>query len=206
MFFSLLILSLLVYSAFGGQIPFSGNVISGSVVSEGIPFSAELNIPSLELKGDFRYVQFFGNADSSLQIGDSEFEVDDKINRVILNNYSGKIYFDDTEVSEIDGKTRSASVNGVLVSNPSDKKVGVSSNSFEYSFLKVQDSVFIKKLEYNASGFVSLNNGKNIFKFDDGILSLENFVGDIVVSSNKISFDGFVKRFEVLGDEKIVVE
>jgi len=202
------ILSLLIYFAFFGGFSFTGSVVNENVDGVRIKFDAKLTkIPVLELNGEFESVRIKGVSDSSLYVGDQKFPLGDlSENYIVLNNYNGKIYFNENNISKFNGKVEEVIINGVSLAPKLGKITKIYfDEAFDYSLLEVKETVFIKKLSYVTSGEISLYDGKNFFGINNEEIIVKNFQGDLKVDRGDFNLEGYLEKLEVVGDSDISV-
>ncbi|MBR9702237.1 hypothetical protein GOV13_04945 [Candidatus Pacearchaeota archaeon] len=206
-FVFLAILALIVYTAFFDGYRLTGDVISVNVTDSNlISFDAELTTPSLELDGNFEKVRIGGNLES-IYVGSQKFSLLDLSNSyVLIENYDGKIYFNNKNISKLNGKADNVVVNGVPVSSESGKKTKVYfEKASDYDSLEIEETAFINKLSYMASGKITLKNGRNNFEIHDEEVIISKFQGDLKSEKNELKLDGHISKLEILGDTDISV-
>lgn len=202
----LVVVAVVLYTSNHGNFSLTGAFAGVPDANDSMKIAAKLNVPRMKVDGEFGYVGLTGNSDSVISIGKQESSLSEReINNIILNNFDGEIYFDDSAVFNLDGKSENAVVNGVVLSSSSDKPIKTSFDSdFYYSSLEISDSVFIRKLAYNASGTIDINDGKNSFHVDGERINLNNFFGDLKVKGGVMTLEGVFDKLEI-DSEKIVV-
>lgn len=203
-----LIIALVLYTSFQGDFSFTGGFAGVPDSNDSLKISARLNVPELALDGKFDYLSITGNSDSFIYIGDQKSNLSSfSNNKIILEDFDGKISFDENAISNLDGKSMNAVVNGVVLSSSSDKLTKTYlSSGFDYSSLEISESVVIKDLSYLASGSVSINDGEKNFKINDEEVSLKNFVGNLKIRNNVMTLEGVIGKIEVSGEHNVVVE
>ena len=209
-----LILSLLIYTSFYGNLPLTGNNIFGSIMKSNesagnIEFDANLKVPSLlEIKGEFEKVELIGSSNSYLHVGDQKFYLGNvKQNFLIFENYDGKISFDSKNILELNGKSSRVTINGISVTPDSKDTAKISINdSFHYDSLEVNNEVSISELSYETSGIVKLNNQDKIFNLKDEEITISNFQGDLLIENNEFILKGYIKGLNIIGDLNIRIE
>lgn len=206
-FIFLVIFGLLIFFAFFDKLSFIGNVIRGNINDSKLNFGAELTgVPFIELDGEFNSVNIEGISDALFYAGDQKFSLENFSNSVILTNYKGKIYFNENNVSNFRGKAEEIIINGVLFK----PKLGSTTKvyfqkEFNYDFLEVKETAFIKKLLYNTSGEISLYNGKNLFQIYDEEVLISRFQGDLKVDNERFILQGYIGKLEIIGKSEISV-
>ena len=203
----LIVLFILVYTSFYG-LPSTGNIIKNTPDSNNsISVSADLTIPSLLLDGEYRRVLIAGGSDSFFYIGDQKLSLANSIdNYIILTGYSGKISFDENIISELKGKVTEVSVNGVSVMPKSKETVKIYlDKDFYCNSLKIDEGVFIKKLNYKTSGAIKLENQKTILNLNNDDLTLKNFQGDLELKNNRFIINGYLSGLEIKGAKDISI-
>ena len=204
----LIVLSILIYTSFSGNIPFTGRVTEGEIdLNKSISVSADLTIPSLLLDGEYKKVSITGSSDSFFYIGDQILSLtNSKDNYIVLTDYNGKISFDEKIISELKGKVTEVSVNGVSVMPKSKDTVKIYlDKDFYYNSLKIDEGVFIKKLNYKTSGTIKLENQKTILNLNDDDFILKNFQGDLELRNNRFIINGHLNGLEIKGTKDISI-
>jgi len=202
----LIILFVLVYTSFYG-LPLTGNIIKNEPNSNNSIFiSADLTTPVLSLNGEFENVNIKGGSNSFLYVGDKKFPLSNsKDNYIVLINYEGEISFDEEVISNLKGKAMKVSVNGVLMVPKSEDKMKIYFDSdFNYNVLDIKERVFIKKLDYETSGTVKLDE-KTTINLEDDNLVIEKFYGNIRIANKHFKLKGYLKNLNVEGNQRISV-
>ena len=202
----LIVLFILVYTSFY-ELPITGNIIKSNPNSNNsITLSADLTTPVLSLNGEFEKVNIFGSSESFLYAGDKKFPLSNsEENSIILTDYDGEISFDENVVSNLKGTTMKISVNGVPMISKSDGKMKIYFDSdFNYNTLEIKKGASIKKLDYETSGIVNLDE-KTIINLEEDNLVIERFYGDIKIENNRCNFKGYLTALNVEGNQQISV-
>lgn len=204
-FFSIVFLSLILTSFFGANL--TGNVVkslSGNS-SEGIKFSARLNVPDLELNGEFDSIKIAGSSDSFFYVGGQKFPLTNKNSRVEIKGYDGRISFNSKNIYEMKGKAKEVLVNGVPVL-PAKETMKISiDEELDYATLTIDEGVFIDELNYETSGSIILDEGKNVFNLAGDEILIKNFLGSLSVENKKLFISGELDSFEVFGETEVYV-
>ena len=208
-----LILFLLIYTSFYGNLPLTGKTIIGSFTKSNesvsnIQFDAKLTVPSLDIDGKFEKVELIGSSNSHLQVGNQRFYLGDgKRNFLIFEDYDGKISFDSENILKLKGKSSGVTVNGVFITPQSKDTAKVSLNSsFNYDSLEIGNEISISELSYETSGTVKLNNGDKIFNLNSEEITIINFQGNLLIKNNEFILEGYVDGIDIVGDLNIHVE
>ena len=77
-------------------------------------------------------------------------------------------------------------------------------DDFNYDNLEIKDKVFIKKLDYEASGAVSLDD-KTTLDLNNDNLIIERFYGDLKIENKRFKIQGYLESLDVEGDQQISV-
>lgn len=203
----LIILFFLIYTSFSGNFPLTGNLIKNEIdLNNSISISADLTIPNLSLNDEYKHIEFIGGSDSFFYIGNEKFPLKgSRDNYIILTDYDGKISFDKKSIIELKGKVTEVSINGVSVMPELTNTVKVYINDdFNYDSLEIKDDVFIKKLDYQTSGIVKLDEKTTINLNNDDII-IGNFYGSLKIENNIFKIQGYVERFNVKGEQEISI-
>ena len=205
------IFGILIYSSFYG-LPSTGNVITGGAIGVNenttrLKFNAELNVPDLNLEGNFKKIEMLGSSKSFFTVGDQKFNLGNNSNNyLIFNDFVGEISTKANTVMSMKGKASRVTVNGIIVSSQSRDTTKVNfEGGFNFNSLEIKDKVIIRKLEYKTSGIIRLNEEKNIFNLDNEEISIEGFIGDLTIENSKSKFDGNVRKLDIKGDSKISI-
>ena len=202
----LIVLFVLVYTSFY-RLPITGNIIKSNPNSNNSIFiSADLTVPVLSLDGEFKKVNIFGSSESFFYAGDKKFPLSNsKENSIVLTDYDGEISFDENVVSNLKGTAMKISVNGVPMVSKSDDKMKIYFDSdFNYNTLEIKEGASIKKLDYETSGTVNLDE-KTIINLKEDNLILERFYGDVKIENNRCNFKGYLQSLDVEGDQQISI-
>jgi hypothetical protein len=198
------VLGFVIYTSFSG-FSLTGNVTDSE--GEGkIKIDAELTIPEAVLNGNFERVEVLLSGDSNFHVGSEKFYLgNSNSNHLIITNYSGKISVN-RETLEVRGNSPSLTVNGIRTSPSSKVTTNVrTEKETNYNFLSINDGVKINKLTYTASGNARINDGQSVFNFNDEKITINGFEGSIKIENNKIRLQGYVERFEISGENKVVI-
>ncbi len=194
----LIILLVLIFSATN-----DGGKMTGNVIVNGFKINTALNIPKLELNGKFNEIQFEGGSDS-LGVSGEKFDLSGSQNNfIIIKEYNGKINFD-SDVLALNGKAQKISINGVPLLPHSTDSLNIILDNFNYRYLKINDGVFIDRIEYNATGDIDVEGSTNL-KLDNDFIILENFLGELNIENKKINLKGDVERINTRGDTQVSV-
>ena len=205
-----LILFLLVYTSFYGDISLTGSTIKEWVAnsnesSGNIQLDAKLTVPYLSIDGEFEKVEIIGGSNSYLRVGDQKFYLGNiKENYLIFDNYDGEISFDSEDILEFKGKASGITVNGVFITPKSKNTAKTDLNkSFNYESLKMDNEVSINELSYMASGIIKLNDGKKIFNIYKEEITINNFHGNLLIKNKELYLDGYIDSLDIIGDLNI---
>lgn len=209
------ILSLLIVTSFFGDFSLTGRIINNNnnndpdenITLGGIKIEADLTIPVLELNGFYKKIELKGGSDSFIYIGNEKFKLGgSKNNLIIINDFDGKLSFNKNNVFKLGGKATKVTINGIPVEPASKSTLKVSlDEDFSYNLLKIEETVFIKELDYITSGLIKINNGKNIFNIGEEKIILSDFQGDLRIENRKFKINGYIEKLEILGDSGISV-
>jgi len=205
-----LILFLLIYTSFYGEISLTGGIIGKDVnLNDGsnIKLDTKLTIPSLSLDGKFKRIGISGSSDSYLNVGDQRFYLGNiKENFLIFDNYDGKISFNSENILKLQGKVSGVTVNGVFITPESKNTFKINLNqSFDYESLEIDNGVLISELSYRTLGTIKLNNGNEIFNVNGEEVTVKNFYGGLLIENKELSLDGYISSLNILGDSNIYI-
>jgi len=196
---------LIGFFTFFEDFSFTGMGISGGSSSNGsIEIGAVLNIPSLDLNSKFDEVSFVAEEDGFVEVGDVNVAFE-KGSELVFRGFDGRIGFDDEGINDFKGKAEKVVVDGDFIFPNSNELTKVEiSEEFSYSELNVKDSLFLRKLDYFASGTLKLND-KKIFSLNNESLYMKNFHGSVFVENDFFKIEGFVDKVEIEGDSRVSV-
>ena len=181
----LIVLSSLILTSFYDVFSLTGSIINeidlNNTAGE-IKIDAVLTIPDAEVKGKFEKVDVKGGSDSNFYVENEKFYLGiSQSNYITLKNYDGTIFFDSSKISELKGKASNVSMNGVSVSPESKSTLKIRlDEDFIYSSLAINNGVYLEELNYNATGTVKINDGKNVFNLNNDGITIKNFQGILV--------------------------
>lgn len=133
----LMLAGFLIYPLFYGPLPFTGSIISS-------PNSAQIETnaedASTKLQGSFSKIELRGSSEGQLYAGESTYNLNNLDDtRIILEDYTGKIYFNEQKLVLLEGKATSVTLNGIQISSQSGNQMPVSLGEFAYRSLKIND-------------------------------------------------------------------
>ncbi len=202
----LIILFVLVYTSFYG-LPLTGSIIkSNPDPNNSIFISADLTVPVLSLDGKFEKVNIGGSSESFLYVGDKKFPLSNsEENYIVLTDYEGVISFDEKVISNLKGNAMRVSVNGVPMISKSDNKMKIYFDTdFNYNVLEIKEGASIKKLDYETSGTVKLDEKTTIDLEEDNLI-IEKFYGDVKIENKHFKLNGYLKSLNVKGNQQISI-
>ncbi len=205
-FFFLLLIGAIAYSAFFEDVRISGNVFKeGNQTQEGFIFNASLSSHSFEFKDSFEKLIISGDSDNLIYIEDIGMSLNDS-QEIILEDYEGKISFDGSSISVLDGKVNKVYFGNQEMSPKKGGELDIEINK-ELDFEKLQliNEVYIRNLDYVSSGKINLNQGKNIFGLDEERLKIKDFYGNLNVENKTLHFSGFVDYLKIDGNSNIEI-
>lgn len=174
-----------------------------------ISFSAELTKPSyISLDGNLGSIQLRGDSLASFNAGKQRFSLENLTdNHLFLSDYNGQLEFDSDKLRLLDGKVSRASVNGFSISSTSGGNTDVSlDDAFDYRYMKINGNAYIEYLEYNTTGTVTVNDGRNIFNLNGENLLIQDFEGSIETDMENFRLYGEVALVEIRGDGSILIK
>jgi len=208
----LVVLSLVFYTTFSGNVSIIGSTINKGksveiIDSSAISFVAELDtVPVISINGEFNKITLLGNSDSFLYVGDEKFSLaNSNKNNIFLNDYEGEISFEQNTLSKLKGKASQISVNGVVVTPKSGDKVKVNLENFDYSVLEISNGVYIKKIDYITSGKIVLSSEKTIVNLQEENVLIKKFRGSLRISNNHLRIQGSLESLDTSGEQKISI-
>src|SRR3989344_58234 len=195
----------LIYYAYGGSIPFTGNFVNSQTPKNPVSLLADLSAPNQAIAvdggiGSMEMIVSRGIPGNFLHVGKQKVNLgDSKDSEIIINGFSGKISFDGRSVLYLNGKASEVIVNGVKTIPQAGESMKVSiDEDFAYSYLKMQQ-VFIDRLSYVASGEIKINEGKAGIELDKEEFTLTGFLGNLEMKKGKLGLDGMSERVSVTG-------
>ncbi len=205
-FFFLVLVGAIAYSAFFEDVKISGNVFKEkNETQENLVFNASLSSHSFELRDNFEKLVFFGDSKGIIYIGDVGMSLNDS-DKVILENYDGKISFDGSSISILEGKAKKIYFGNQEMSSRNGGELDVEiNNEFDFKKLQLVNGVFIRKLDYVTSGKINLNNGKNVFELEEEKMKIRDFFGDLGVENNTLYFSGSIDYLKIDGNSNIEI-
>ncbi|MEX0920397.1 MAG: hypothetical protein WDZ69_02330 [Candidatus Pacearchaeota archaeon] len=204
-----LVLGFLVYTSF-----FSGTLggisLTGQIISSGEPdpensmkVDIRLNLPdNPSFKGEFSKIELRVLNDSVISSGDSLFEISSG-DSIFLEDYDGEISFNENRIHILEGDARKVIINGASISSREGKSQ-ISSKEISYGILNISE-IHIKKLDYEATGLINIENGKNVILPRDERVLIGNFKGNLFSSRGDFKLNGIVERIEVSGDSEVSI-
>lgn len=204
----LFILLILLLTSFYGDLGLTGNIIKAPLnPNNSLIISANLeSLPPISIDGEYSHVVIRGISESDFYIGDGKFPLNrSESNYIILNDYEGKISFDNEKISSLKGEVSQVSINGISVLPKSKDQVKVSiSEHLDYDLLEVPD-VYVREINYKTSGTINLGEEKTTLNLHNDPLVLESFEGDLEVKNNRLIINGRIRSLNVQGDQEISV-
>jgi len=195
----------LIYYAYGGSIPFTGNFVNSQTPKNPVSLLADLSAPSQVIDldsgiGSIEVVVTRGIPGNFLHVGKQKVNLgDSKDSEIIINGFSGKISFDGRSILYLNGKASEVIVNGVKTTPQAGESMKVSiDEDFAYSYLKMQQ-VFIDELSYVTSGEIKVNEGKAGIELDKEEFAVGGFLGNLEMQKGKLNLDGMSERVSVTG-------
>ena len=195
----------LIYYAYAGSIPLTGNFVGSQTPKNPVSLLADLNAPNQVIAldsgiGSIELVVSRGIPGNFLHVGKQKVNLgDSKDSEIIINGFSGKISFDGRSILYLNGKASEVIVNGVKTTPQAGESMKVSiDEDFAYSYLKMQQ-VFIDRLSYVASGEIKINEGKAGIELDKEEFTLTGFLGNLEMKKGKLGLDGMSERVSVTG-------
>jgi len=203
----LAILSFLIYTSFPGNFPLTGNIIKHELnLNNSIAISTDLTIPVLFLDGEFENVNIKGNSDSFFYVGDEKLSLSNlRDNYIVLKDYEGEISFNEKSITKLKGKVTKVFFNGVPITSKSDDKMKIYFDTdFKYDILDIEKEVFIKKLDYETSGTVILDE-KTTIDLENDNLVIKKFYGDVKIENKHFKIQGYLENLDIKGNQQISV-
>jgi hypothetical protein len=203
----LLLVFLVVYTSVFGGFSFIGKTIlrESDSLNNTIEISASLDKTSLSLSGEFSKIDIRGSSASFLSIGEGKFPLEASENFIIIENFEGDIFFNQEEISKLKGKASQISINGVPVLPDSKETIKINlDETIFYNFLKINDGIFIKELDYKTSGEIELIEKGSFFHLDEDNILIKNFQGSLTVE-NQLNFKGNIESLDIKGKQRISI-
>lgn len=202
----LIIVGILVYTAFIGDFSFTGELIEMPEpdLEDAIKINAKLNFPeTFSLKGKSSSVKLKVLNNSGLSFGDSLFNLSSG-DSIYLNGYEGEISFNENKILILEGNSRTAVINDVSVSPKNGKPVPVSLGEVSYILLNVSN-IYIKEINYDATGLIRVGDGKDVVRPRNENVLINKFKGNVGVSRGELVLDGKTENIKVKGHSEISV-
>lgn len=199
-FFIILVVFILVttFSSFSFT-AFISNIPS----NESLEISCSLDIPNLELKDEFERISLSGISGSNFNIENVGAQFSGFENKVVLENFEGKIYFNSKNIYVLDGKAERVLINGNPFYAKDNKSMKVEiSSPVSYSSLIIKNSIYLKKLHYVTSGKINIDN--NVFNLNNEEVLIRNFYGDLEISETA-NFNGYATELKISGNSKVSI-
>jgi len=200
----------ILYTSLSEKTSLTENVIKiptkNSPQKNPIEIEASLSVPTLELKGSYSKVELTGSSASSLHIGDQKSSLkNSRENKIILENYEGKISIDESGLLSLEGKTSEVTTNNIALAPNSAPTTKVSLEKFNYQSLKITDPVSIKELDYKTHGKININK-KTQINIDNERVIIKKFQGNLEISDRKLKLNGHLQSLDIKGKQDISIK
>ncbi|MFQ5531198.1 MAG: hypothetical protein ACE5ES_01140 [Candidatus Nanoarchaeia archaeon] len=204
------IVVLLIYTAFSGRLPITGNIVGDVIVGNdsNLIIQADLTVPEIKLDGDFSSVEIEGSSSGFLYVGNQKVELGNSgRNFISMENFDGTIEFNTAKILRLKGRASQASVNGIPFTSATNKSTKVSFNEeFSYNSLDISNDVHIKNLVYLTTGVIRLDNDKIVLNVNNEEINIRGFVGSLSSSKDKFKLNGVLNKLIVEGETFISVD
>ena len=179
---------------------FTDSSISGMITgisSQPMQINADLNnIPELTFDKRFETIELVIEDPSNvIKIGDGVLDVENGESEITLHGFSGKVSFT-TETVSLDGKANKVLVNGVGIKKDAFS-IKIATDKAKFKQLILPD-LKINTLTYQATGEITLSEGKGSFNIEDDTISMKNFRGDVSIEG-QAELTGTVSELTVTG-------
>ncbi|MBN2880436.1 hypothetical protein JXM83_00115 [Candidatus Woesearchaeota archaeon] len=162
--------------------------------------NASLSIPGLTFKNTFEEIRITVAKESSINIGGKTFSLKETEREIILKDFEGTIIFDEEKIYTLKGKASEIILSGIPIT-PEKNKIDVSLNQNTiYKKILITEELYIKSLEYIASGEIKIN--EDTIKLNSEKLILNNYQGNIKAENKKLYLTGKINSIEVLGETR----
>ncbi len=166
---------------------------------EGRDIIADLNHPgNLSLSGIINSIAVEAEEGSIISIGGNNANLSGMEEIAVdINGFKGDLFFGDSEIFVLEGFSDKVSINGMTFNNVD---IGIR-DSFSYDLLGLE-GFSLDSLNYNATGQLSIEDGKTTTNLNHENFELEGFFGNLVIDE-KFRLDG---NFDSLKTEDIFIE
>ena len=208
--FTALVLSLVSYAFFGGNLPITGNVVLPSEKTYGIfaslgplnskiSYGGKMTLIEISMKRNFGRI-YLGN-DNVIDLS--------KLNepKLKISGFDGEISFDKRQVFSIRGTASKALLNNIPYSSATGKVDFELDSPIQYKTLVVK-GIKIPHYKSKESGEVNLINGKISVKLKNELFEIESFsgvlrsglLGSYGIKRPRLELSGSVSKVSI-GDE-----
>ncbi len=196
----LFVIGVILISTFYNDFSITGNFL-GNKESGPVSISSDMSIPDMSIKGDYPSVRILGIGNVIIYIEGKEFILDKPSNLIVVEDFSGRISFDNKAIYEIDARASKVFVNGLPISSKGVSKISIELNSdVFYNLLNVESGVFLERLDYVASGRISAD--RNSLNFNDERVVIKNFNGKLGVENKRLLLKGLVDSVSIQSDTR----
>ncbi|MEN9626028.1 MAG: hypothetical protein RL557_356 [archaeon] len=188
------ILFFLIYTSFydvGFAKKFTGNVVTTTDALYDI--RAELSAPDkLALNSPIKKISLKIKEPSQIAVGDQIMKLNKDAN-LIINNFEGTFTVD-RKIS-LQGSFSQMFINGMPLQGKSGL-VGIEGSDIEYNYIALE-GVSIDQLSYDATGSISVNNGKIVVHLEKENFLIRKLQGTIEITKNVLKIRGTSADFRV---------
>jgi hypothetical protein len=175
--------------------------ISGSIVdvptAQPIHISAELNnIPELQFNRYFETIQLtLADPTNVVRLGNGLLDVENGESEITLQGFSGNIYLGTNTVT-INGEADKVLVNNVGIKKDTHS-IRISTENAKFEEIALTD-LNIASISSQASGELTIADGKGSFDLSEDPITIRNFNGDLNIEE-EIELTGTVSEINVGG-------
>jgi len=201
----LLITSILLYTAFYGNINLTGRAVEETNKNE-ISISASLTIPTLKLNEKFDKIEIIPNSNTILYAGDSKVDMKNSENtNIIIENFQGELSFNENNISNLQGKAGKVLINNVPISSQSEETIKLSiENNLKYKTIKIEN-IAINEISYITKGSINIDREKTIINIDNEEIKIKNFKGNLEIQDKIFNIQGYLNKLDIEGKSIISI-
>jgi hypothetical protein len=201
-------MAVIFVAAFYGNFSLTGKSVDSFDLNNSLVISSKLTIPELELKGDYSQISILADSGSFVYIGDQKMMLNERtVNEIILKDFSGKIKFNEYEISLIDGKAAKIILNDIPMSNKRGRATNVHTDSgLDYRLIEFGNDTYIKEIDHVLSGEISLGNkADDKIGLDEKELIISSFFGKVRIEDKRMFLDGSVEKIEIKDEKSKII-
>lgn len=202
--FIFVVITILINPGEVKNINLTGKVIMPSISSNSsIPINSTILFESLSLENTFSKIIINIDGNSIIKIDNKKFDLNEENDEIILKNFKGKIYADKNNLKQLNGKAEEIILNKMPISKENGKISISLEKEIRYNKIETSKEIEIKNFEEITEGKVEINDNVIILKSDK--ISIQNYIGPIILENQKIHFHGNLSRLEIEGKNKNMI-